>query len=165
MRILPAIVIAVLFFFVPALALADPPTVVFLWPAGSPTLQGAGEKEITVPPDAQPGQRINSIKNVHSPCIEVHLPAADKANGTAIIVAPGGGHQQLVWGTEGIDIANWLNDMGVAAFILKYRLAQTPGYHYTVEKEALQDTQRAIRLVRSRASEWRVNPAKIGILG
>jgi endo-1,4-beta-xylanase len=55
--------------------------------------------------------------------------------------------------------------MGVSAFILKYRLAQTPGYHYTVEGEALQDTQRAVRIVRSRAKEWRVNPDRIGILG
>src|SRR5262245_53630097 len=79
------------------------PTIVYLWPAGSSTLKGAGEKEITIPPDPQPGQRINSIKNVHNPLIEVHLPPADKATGTAIVVAPGGGHQQLVWGSEGTD--------------------------------------------------------------
>ncbi len=149
----------------PSLTLADTPQVVFLWPSGSPTLQGASEKEITVPPDPQPGQRINSIKNVHNPSIEAHLPSAEKATGAAIVVAPGGGHQQLVWGTEGIDIANWLNDLGIAAFILKYRLAQTPGYHYAVEKEALRDTQRAIRIVRARASEWHVNPSRVGILG
>jgi endo-1,4-beta-xylanase len=139
--------------------------VIYLWPVGAPTLQGAGEKEITVPPDPQPGQRINSIKNVHNPSIEVHLPAPEKATGTAIIVAPGGGHQQLVWGSEGSDIAQWLNGLGVAAFILKYRLAQTPGYHYAVEKEALQDTQRAIRIVRARAKEWGVDPARVGVLG
>jgi endo-1,4-beta-xylanase len=95
----------------------------------------------------------------------VHLPAADKATGAAMIVAPGGGHQQLVWGSEGTDIASWLNGLGVAAFILKYRLAQTPNYHYTVEGEALQDTQRAIRIVRSRAREWGVQPDRIGVLG
>jgi endo-1,4-beta-xylanase len=139
--------------------------VVNLWPSGAPTLQGAGEKEITSPPDPQPGQRINSIKNVHTPSIEVRLPPPDKANGAAVIVAPGGGHQQLVWGSEGIEIADWLNNLGVAAFILKYRLAQTPGYHYTVEGEALQDTQRAVRTVRSRAKEWGVDPARVGIIG
>src|SRR5206468_5637520 len=120
---------------------------------------------ITVPVDARPGQRINSIRNVHNPSIEVHLPAPEKANGTAMIVAPGGGHQQLVWGSEGTDIAEWLNGLGVAAFILKYRLAQTPGYHYEVEKEALQDTQRAIRIIRARAKEWGVDPARVGLLG
>jgi endo-1,4-beta-xylanase len=141
------------------------PEVVFLWPAGSPTLQGPDEKEITDPADPQPGQRIKSIKNVHNPSLEVRLPPAEKAVGTAIIVAPGGGHRQLVWGSEGTDIADWLNGMGVAAFILKYRLEQTPGYQYTVEKEALEDTQRAVRIVRLRAREWGVDPARVGILG
>jgi acetyl esterase/lipase len=141
------------------------PQVVYLWPSGAPTLQGAAEKEITDPPDPRPGQRINSIKNVHNPLIEVHLPPPEKATGAAIVVAPGGGHRQLVWGSEGTDIADWLNSLGIAAFILKYRLAQTPNYHYTVEGEALQDTQRAIRIVRSRAKEWGVDPARIGILG
>jgi acetyl esterase/lipase len=141
------------------------PQVVYLWPSGAPTLQGAAEKEITDPPDPLPGQRINSIKNVHNPLIEVHLPPPEKATGAAIVVAPGGGHRQLVWGSEGTDIADWLNSLGIAAFILKYRLAQTPNYHYTVEGEALQDTQRAIRIVRSRAKEWGVDPARVGILG
>jgi len=141
------------------------PQVVYLWPSGAATLQGAEEKEITVPPQPRPGERITSIKNVHTPSIEVHLPPPDKATGAAVVVAPGGGHQQLVWGTEGIDIADWLNSLGVAAFILKYRLAQTPNYHYTVEGEALQDTQRAIRIVRARAKEWGVNPGRVGILG
>ncbi len=141
------------------------PQVVPLWPAGSPTLQGAGEKEITVPPDPQPGARINSIRNVHNPTIEVRLPPADKATGTAVVVAPGGGHQFLSWSSEGTDIAEWLNSLGVAAFILKYRLEQTPNYHYKVENEALQDTQRAVRIIRARAGEWGVNPTRVGILG
>ncbi|HEU4752928.1 MAG TPA: alpha/beta hydrolase [Armatimonadota bacterium] len=160
--------LALLLLLTPVLAAparAAAPQVVFLWPAGHPTLQGANEKEITAPPDPQPGQRINSIKNVHNPSIEVHLPPPDKATGAAIIVAPGGGHQQLVWGSEGTDIAEWLNGLGVAAFILKYRLEQTPGYHYTVEGEALQDTQRSLRIVRARAKEWGVDPARVGVLG
>ena len=143
----------------------DAPQVVMLWTKGAATLQGVDENEAHTPPDPKPGQRINSIRNVHNPSIEVHLPPADRATGAAIIVAPGGGHQQLVWGSEGTDIAQWLNGMGVAAFILKYRLAQTPGYKYTVEGEALQDTQRAVRIVRARSSEWEVNPARVGILG
>jgi dienelactone hydrolase len=146
-------------------ARASEPQVVYLWPSGHPTLQGASEKEVTTPPDAKPGQRINTIVNVHNPSIEVRLPEPDKATGTAIIVAPGGGHRTLVWGSEGTDIAEWLNGLGVAAVILKYRLAQTPSYKYTVEGEALQDTQRAIRITRARAREWGLNPARIGVLG
>ncbi len=142
-----------------------PPQIINLWPDGSPTLKGAGEKELLSPVDPKPGQRINSIRNVHTPTIEVRFPPAEKATGTVIIVAPGGGHNQLVWGSEGTDIAQWLNSIGVTAVILKYRLAQTPGYKYTVEGEALQDTQRAVRIIRARAAEWKVNPAKVGILG
>jgi endo-1,4-beta-xylanase len=141
------------------------PTVVNLWPAGSPTLQGPNEKEITDPANPQPGERIRSIKNVHTPSIEVHLAPADTANGAAVIVAPGGGHSVLVWDSEGTRIATWLNSIGISAFILKYRLAFTPGYHYTVEGEALQDTQRAIRIVRSRAQEWKIDPNRVGFLG
>lgn len=141
------------------------PPVIPLWPAGAATLQGHSEKEITTPENVKPGDRINSIKNVHTPSLEVHLPPADKATGTAIIVAPGGGHRQLVWGSEGTDIAKWLNEIGVAAFILKYRLEQTPNYSYKVEGEALQDTQRAVRIVRARAADWNVKPDRIGILG
>ena len=130
------------------------PQVVTLWPSGAATLQGANEKEkLLSPPDPRPGQRISSIRNVHVPSIEVHLAPADIATGAAILVAPGGGHEQLVWGSEGTDIAKWLNSIGVSAFILKYRLAQTPNYHYTVEGEALQDTQRALRIVRAQGPE------------
>ena len=141
------------------------PETVFLWPAGSPTLQGQNEKEKLSPPNPKPGQRINSIRNVHNPSIEVHLAPATTATGTAILVAPGGGHEQLVWASEGTEIAKWLNGIGVSAFVLKYRLAQTPNYHYTVEGEALQDTQRAIRIIRARAKEWGVKTDQVGILG
>src|SRR2546423_9569580 len=144
---------------------ADAPQVIYLWPAGSPRLKGADEKEITPPENVKPGDRINSIKNVHNPSIAVYLPPAEKAVGTAVIIAPGGGHRQLVIGSEGTDIAKWLNDLGVAAFVLKYRLAFTPNYQYTVEGEALADTQRAIRIVPARASEWGVKPDRIGLLG
>lgn len=149
----------------PLTAVAAEPQTIPLWPANHATLKGASEKEITKPENPQPGERINSIVNVHNPSIEVHLPANGKATGTAVIVAPGGGHRQLVIGSEGTDIARWLNELGVAAFVLKYRLAFTPNYSYTVEGEALADTQRAIRIVRSRASEFGVKPDRIGVLG
>jgi acetyl esterase/lipase len=156
---------ALLFLVTASIDAADAPQVVYLWPAGSPTLKGADEKEITTPENVKPGDRINSIRNVHNPSIEVYLPPADKAVGTAVIVAPGGGHRNLVVGSEGSDIAKWLNGLGVAAFVLKYRLAITPNYEYTVEGEALADTQRAIRIVRARAKEWGVQPDRIGVLG
>ena len=143
----------------------ESPQVVYLWPSGATTLQGAGEKEITNPPQLQPGQAPRQVKNIHNPSIEVFLPPPEKATGAALIVAAGGGHRELNVGTEGYDLREWLHGLGVAVFILKYRLAFTPNYKYTVEGEALQDTQRAIRLVRARAKEWRVNPTRVGILG
>jgi sugar phosphate isomerase/epimerase/acetyl esterase/lipase len=139
--------------------------VVYLWPSGHPTLQGANEKEVTTPANPKPGERIASIVNVHNPSPVVHPAPANKATGAAIIVAPGGGHRQLVIGSEGTDLVPWLHEMGVHVFILKYRLAQTPNYKYTVEGEALQDTQRALRIVRERAREWGVKPSRVGVLG
>ena len=140
------------------------PRVLPLYPPGSPTLQGASEKEVLTPPDPQPGKHY-SIKNVHNPTIEVYLPPADKANGTLIVVAPGGGHRELGWYSEGVKIAEWLNSLGVAAAVLKYRLAFTPNYKYTVEGEALEDTRRAFRIVRANAADWQVDPKRVGILG
>ncbi|MGH9801111.1 MAG: alpha/beta hydrolase, partial [Blastocatellia bacterium] len=145
---------------------AEPaPQVIYLWPSGHPTLQGANEKEITAPPNPQPGQFVRQFKNIHNPSIEVFPAPSSKANGSALIVAAGGGHRELNTGTEGYDLIEWLHGLGVTVFILKYRLAQTPNYKYTVEGEALQDTQRAIRIVRQRAKEWNINPARLGILG
>ncbi len=145
---------------------AEPvPHVIYLWPAGHPTLQGANEKEITNPPNPQPGQVVRQFKNIHNPSIEVFPAPPGKANGTALILAAGGGHRELNTGTEGYDLNEWLHSLGVTVIILKYRLAQTPNYKYTVEGEALQDTQRAIRIVRARAKEWNINPTRIGLLG
>lgn len=145
---------------------AEPaPQVIYLWPAGHPTLQGANEKEITNPPDPKPGQVVRQFKNIHNPSLEVFPAPKDKANGTALILAAGGGHRELNTGTESYDLIDWLHGLGVSVFVLKYRLAQTPNYKYTVEGEALQDTQRAIRIVRQRAQEWNINPTRVGLLG
>ena len=88
-----------------------------------------------------------------------------------MIVAPGGGHARLAIQHEGWNVARWLAERGVAAFVLKYRLAKddaTPAgtpQPYSVDRDALGDAQRAVRLVRSRAAEWGVNPAAVGIIG
>jgi acetyl esterase/lipase len=164
-RVCQRLVFTAIAFLPAALYAQQTPQTIMLWPAGATTLKGAGEKEVTRPENPKPGERINSIVNVHNPSIEAHLPSTEKAIGTAVIVAPGGGHRQLVIGSEGTDIAKWLNELGVAAFVLKYRLAFTPNYQYTVEGEALADTQRAIRIVRARASEFGVKPDRVGVLG
>lgn len=144
---------------------AADPQVIYVWPAGHPTLQGKDEKEITNPPNPKPGQGVRQFKNIHNPSIEFFAAPASKNTGAALIVAPGGGHREVNAGTEGYDLIEWLHGLGVNVIILKYRLAQTPNYKYTVEGEALQDTQRAVRIVRQRAREWNINPSRVGILG
>ena len=94
------------------------------------------------------------------PVITPFLPPAGKANGTSVVIFPGGGYQHLSMQKEGSDVANWLASTGVTAFVVRYRLG--PTYHHPIE---LGDAQRAIRTVRARATEWGVNPARIGIIG
>ncbi len=112
-----------------------------------------------------------NVTNIHQPSVTVYLPAADKATGCAVVVAPGGGHARLAIQHEGYAVAQWLAEHGVAAFILKYRLAKdeaTPAgaaQAYTVDRDELSDAQRAIQLVRSRAGEWKVDPSRVGIIG
>lgn len=109
-----------------------------------------------------------TVTNIHFPSLTPFLPPKDKATGAAVLIAPGGGHQFLTINHEGYDVAQYLADHGVAAFVLKYRLARAPTYPantYSIGVHALADGQRALRLVRSRAAEWGVNPDRIGMLG
>jgi acetyl esterase/lipase len=94
------------------------------------------------------------------PVITVFLPRTMTENTPAIIVCPGGGYVNLAMNHEGRQVASYLNSLGIAAFVLRSRLG--PRYHHPIE---LGDAQRAIRTVRSHAAEWRLDPARIGILG
>ncbi len=93
------------------------------------------------------------------PTLTVHLPLADKANGTALLICPGGGYGGLMLSYEGHDIAAWLNARGVAGFVLKYRVA--PNRH----PAPWDDARRAMRIIRSRAAEWKLDVARIGVIG
>lgn len=104
------------------------------------------------------------VKNIHNPSVTVYLPPKEKATGAAVVICPGGGHRELVFDAEGKDPAIYLNDLGVAAFVLKYRLAKEENSPYTMEN-VQQDAYRAMRLVRSKAAEWNVDPHRIGMLG
>jgi endo-1,4-beta-xylanase len=134
-----------------------------LWPAGAPGSEGDTTAEGIQQPD--PSKRANRITYVNQPTVSVFLPPKERANGMAVVVAPGGGHAFLSIDLEGYQLADWLNSKGIAAFVLKYRLARTPNSRYTVEGHALQDSWRAIRTVRSRAAEWGINPARVGFMG
>jgi acetyl esterase/lipase len=103
-------------------------------------------------------------KNIHNPSLTVFLPAPGKANGTAVIVAAGGGHRELVFNPEGVEPAQYLASLGITAFALKYRLFREPGSPYKHTHTA-EDIRRAMRTVRARAAEWQVDPERIGIMG
>lgn len=136
---------------------------ILLWPKGAPGADpNGGPDSVEIKNNDKSTTR---IQNVHKPSIAVYLPPLAKATGAAMIVAPGGGQSVLVIGKEGYDVAEWLNSQGIAAFVLKYRLAKSPGSHYTVEGDALADALRSVRMVRSHAKEWRIDPTRIGFMG
>jgi len=144
----------------PAFAMAQHP-VVLLWPGDAPGSEGKTAPEaVRISPEGD-----HVVSSVNRPSITVYLPTPDKAIGAAVVIAPGGGHSELWVDHEGYAVAAWLSDHGVAGFVLKYRLAREKGSAYTVEGTELRDIQRAIRMVRSRASEWGVDPGRIGVIG
>jgi acetyl esterase/lipase len=145
------------------LALAADHPEIPLWSNGAPGSEGKTAKEVDEPPNKDHGYF--KVTGVHNPSITVFLPSRETATGAAMVIAPGGGHQFLNFDQEGTYVAEYLNSIGVAGFVLKYRLAREPGSTYKIEEHALADAQRAIRLIRSRAEEWHVNPARVGIMG
>lgn len=136
------------------------PEEIFLYEGDAPGSEGrSGEAE-----HIRPGED-RVVTNVHRPSIFPYLPSDDKATGAAVIIAPGGGHNSL-WSThEGHNPAKYFAERGVASFVLEYRLAEERGSTYTVDEHALGDLQRAIRLVRSRADEWKIDPNRVGVMG
>src|SRR5688500_4091456 len=133
---------------------------ILLWPNGAPGSEGkTGNEKIRL----YEGEQIFS--NIHRPSVTVYLSAKEKATGAAVVIAPGGGYRELWMTHEGYNVAKWLSDRGIAAFILKYRLPRDTNSTYKLETESLSDIQRALRLVRSRAKEWNVDTARIGVMG
>ncbi len=118
----------------------EPPAPVLLWPSGAPGALGSADTD--------------------KPAIYVFLPTAPNLTKTGVVVAPGGGYQHLAMEKEGFAVARWLNQQGVAAFVLRYRLG--PQYHHPTE---LGDAQRAIRLVRAHAAEYGIEKERLGMWG
>jgi acetyl esterase/lipase len=147
----------------PGLTLAADNPEIPLWATGAPGSEGKTAKEVDEAPNKD--HAYLKVTGVHNPSLTVYLPPREHATGAAMVIAPGGGHAFLNFDREGIYVAEYLNSIGVASFVLKYRLAREAGSTYKIETHALGDAQRAIRLIRSRAEEWRVNPARVGIMG
>jgi acetyl esterase/lipase len=104
------------------------------------------------------------VRNINNPSVTVFLPPEGKSNGCAVVVAPGGGFRELVFHAEGEQVADFLTPLGVTVFVLKYRLPGEQGSPYSQEN-VRQDAYRAIRLVRSRAGEFHIDPNRVGMLG
>lgn len=144
------------FLFALPLLAANPGAEVVLFPG----MNADAPAEVTrlAPPH---GERV--VSSVHRPSITPYLPPMP--TGAAVIIAPGGGHREMWTDHEGHNVARWLSDHGVAAFVLKYRLAREKDSKYTIEGDALNDTLKALEVVRARAAEWKVDPAKVGVMG
>ena len=129
-----------------------------LWEGDPPNYKETGEVTIWDTSD------IVRVRNVQKPDIAVFLPSKKNSTGEAVVICPGGGYGILAYDWEGSDIARWLNSQGIAAFVLKYRL---PGSKSNIipHKSPLMDAQRALRMVRSNAAAWNIDPGKIGIMG
>lgn len=139
---------------------AAEPLVLPVWPGVPPGSEGKDAPEKV---RLYEGEHIFS--SVHRPTLTVALPEVPAANRAAVLVIPGGGHREIWIDHEGFAITRALNERGIAAFILKYRLAREPGSTYRVEHESLADAQRAMQLIRSRARDFGIDPAQLGVMG
>src|SRR5438552_14405728 len=148
-------------FLLPTLLAADRPAEIPLWPGGAPGSEGQTAKAVVM--TNADGEQ--SVWSIHNPSLTPYLPSKEKATGTAILVIPGGGHRNLAITHEGYNVAQWLSERGITAFVLKHRLARETNSTYRIEVESFADTQRAMRLIRARASEWAINPKRIGAIG
>ena len=168
---LPKLLFALSLFLASAVFASEPQTIP-LWPGTPPGSKPADYSEtVTTANDG-----LHRVSNVTVPTLQIFLPDPAHTSGAAVIVCPGGGFRWLAVDHEGIDVARWLNSLGIAAFVLKYRLIRTgdpdensPGVSAARIKElkplAVADGLQAIRLVRSRAKEWSLDPNRIGIVG
>jgi acetyl esterase/lipase len=148
---------------------AEKPLGLPLWPGEAPSEKGpiAAEADLTKDSDNLiAGKRLIRLGNVSKPTLEIYRPAKEKDTGTSVIIAPGGGYHILAWDLEGTEVAEWLNTLGVTGIVLKYRVPRRPGAAPGEPPlQPLQDAQRALSLVRSKAKEWNLDPDRVGMLG
>ncbi len=130
-------------------------TKIYLWENGAPGFENRKDD----PEQAQDWW----VRNIHNPSITAYFP--EKPNGTAVLICPGGGHENLVYNSEGKDAAEYLNSIGITAFVLKYRLARTKDSPYKLETHVKQDAERAIRVIRSKAADFKIDANRIGAMG
>jgi len=141
----------------------DKPLVLDVWPGKAPGETGEIGEEEFQDPKPEDKKPIKRLANVTKPTLTVYRPGKEKDTGAAVMICPGGGYTILAWDLEGEEVAEWLNSIGVTGILLKYRVptrADLPRH-----LPPLQDAQRALSLVRSKAAEWGIDPNRIGMLG
>ena len=140
---------------------ADAQKPIVLWPAGAPGEKGDIGEEHEQP--LKPGDNTIRLANVTSPTLTVYAPSKEKNTGAAVVICPGGGYNILALNKEGTEVAEWLSSIGVTGILLKYRV---PARKDQPRHAApLQDVQRALGLVRHRAKDLGIDPARIGVIG
>lgn len=151
---------------------AEEPIVVKLWPGEAPDEAGGiGEEYVRMSPSldrvqVEVTESTRLVSNVTVPTIAIYRPAKEKANGTTMLICPGGGYWNLYYELEGEEVAKWANDHGITGVILKYRVPRRPDdTQGEPARRPLQDAQRAVSILRSRAGEWGIDPDKIGMIG
>jgi acetyl esterase/lipase len=132
---------------------AEPEREILLWPAGHPANQGDEPKVVDTPEWTE--------RVTRSPGITPFLPEEGRRTGAAVVICPGGGYSGLAMEKEGLEVARWMRDRGIAGIVLRYRCGGGPNQ----QPVPLEDAQRAIRTVRSHAQDWGVDPRRVGILG
>lgn len=159
---------------------SSPPTIIPLWPDGAPGSEDWTQQETQI---QHPADDIQIVVNVTQPTLTAYFPDPAIANGTAVVICPGGAYHLLAIDHEGHEVAAWFTKRGIAAFVLKYRLIRTGSDLETEVREHLSDrskmaalmqplrpliladAQQSIRLVRQHAAEWSIQPDRIGIMG
>ena len=172
MRFTSTVFLAAGIFLAWPLAGADNPLVLEIWPGKVPDETGnIGPEKVVMSPRldrkqvevTEPTKMITAVTN---PTITLHRPSKEKDTGTAMLICPGGGYWNLYWQLEGEEVADWLNSLGVTGIILKYRVPRRPDEPKAEPaRRPLQDAQRAVSLVRSKALELGIDPKRIGMVG
>jgi acetyl esterase/lipase len=146
----------------PGVGRADAPRVLDVWPGKAPGVTGQPSPG-KIKEQKHGGGTIQIVSDVSQPTLTVYRPAKEKDTGAAVLICPGGGYNILALDLEGQEVAAWLNSLGVTGIVLKYRVPRRKDQ--PPHQAPLQDAQRAMGLVRSRAREWGIDPQRLGILG
>jgi acetyl esterase/lipase len=136
---------------------------VILFPAGTPGEEIPLEEKAETGGNRVAGETVLRITNVSEPTVTIYKASEQTANGSAMIVCPGGGYNMLAYNLEGEEVCLWLNDLGITAILLKYRVPRREGKEK--HEAPLQDLQRAISYVRANAEQMNINPHRIGVMG